>query len=207
MSQDERPRMGLRERKKRKTRVVIQQHALRLFHEQGYHETTVEEIAEAAEISPSTFFRYFPTKEDVVLNDEYDPEFIAAFHTQSPEVNVVRALRNAFASVYATLSKDDQEAMLERARLIFTIPELRATFLDSLAQSIEMVADAVAERLHRDSTDFTVRALAGALMGLGMSVWFMWMENPNMDMMAALDEAFSYIESGFPFNESTQGPE
>src|SRR5580704_2257713 len=61
---------GLRERKKARTRASIREHALRLFREQGYHATTVEKIAEAAEISPSTFFRYFPTKEDLVLQDE-----------------------------------------------------------------------------------------------------------------------------------------
>src|SRR5260370_11697315 len=64
---------GLRERKKLKTKEAIQREALRLFKERGYSETTIEQIAAAAEISPSTFFNYFPTKEDVVLFDRYDP--------------------------------------------------------------------------------------------------------------------------------------
>ena len=63
---------GLRDRKKQKTRWSIQEHALRLFQEHGYDQTTVDQIAAAAEISPSTFFRYFKTKEDVVVQDEYD---------------------------------------------------------------------------------------------------------------------------------------
>ena len=51
------PRLGLRERKKAKTRALIQEHALRLFQQQGYDETSIEQIAEAAEVSPSTVFR------------------------------------------------------------------------------------------------------------------------------------------------------
>ena len=62
---DEQPaQLGLRERKKLKTRVAIRGAAYRLISEQGYEATSVEQIAEAAEVSPSTVFRYFPAKED-----------------------------------------------------------------------------------------------------------------------------------------------
>ena len=68
---------GLRERKKAKTKSAIQSHAIRLFREQGFAATTVEQVAEAAEVSPSTVFRYFATKEDLVVNDDYDPIIFA----------------------------------------------------------------------------------------------------------------------------------
>jgi AcrR family transcriptional regulator len=97
----DRPRPGLRERKKAKTRAALQEHALRLFREQGYEATTVDEIADAAEVSPSTFFRYFPTKEDVVLYDALDPLLLEAFEAQPADLSPVGALRATMREVSA----------------------------------------------------------------------------------------------------------
>lgn len=72
-------RAGLREDKKARTRAAIRDHVMRLFRERGYAETTVDQIARAAEVSPSTFFRYFPTKETLVLADDHDPALVAAY--------------------------------------------------------------------------------------------------------------------------------
>src|SRR5689334_23855993 len=69
---------GLRERKKARTRAAIRRHALRLFRANGYQRTTVEQIAAAAEVSVSTFFRYFPTKEDLILQDDMDTQVAEA---------------------------------------------------------------------------------------------------------------------------------
>ena len=96
-AQDPARPVGLRERKKARTRASIREHALRLFREQGYHATTVEQIAEAAEISPSTFFRYFPTKEDVVIQDDFDLIALESFERQPAELSVVAAFRAAVA--------------------------------------------------------------------------------------------------------------
>src|SRR5262249_4657684 len=84
---------GLRERKKLKTRNAIQREAMRLFHEQGYEETTIEQIAEAVEISPSTFFNYFRTKEDVVFYDPYDPLFVAMLKARPSDEPLGVAIR------------------------------------------------------------------------------------------------------------------
>ena len=90
---------SLRERKKARTRAALREHALRLFREQGYQATTVEQIAAAAEVSPSTFFRYFPTKEDVVLQDDMDTRMIAALEQQPAGLGPVAAVRAAVRQV------------------------------------------------------------------------------------------------------------
>jgi hypothetical protein len=82
-----------RERKKAKTRSAIQALAPRPFQEQGYDATTVQQIIEEAEVSESTFFRYFPTKSDVVLMDDLDPLIVEALQRQPEELSVLQALR------------------------------------------------------------------------------------------------------------------
>src|SRR5215468_6911612 len=94
---------GLRERKKQKTRWSIQEHALRLFREQGYEQTTVDQIAAAAEISPSTFFRYFKTKEDVVVEDEYDPLLVGFIAQEPADRPFIPALRHVMSMAFSQM--------------------------------------------------------------------------------------------------------
>ncbi|HEX9527041.1 MAG TPA: TetR family transcriptional regulator, partial [Streptosporangiaceae bacterium] len=102
---------GLRERKKARTRAAIREHALRLFRENGYQQTTVEKIAEAAEVSPSTFFRYFPTKEDLILQDDMDTKMVEAFERQPPGLGPVAAIRAAARQVIASYSEADLDVV------------------------------------------------------------------------------------------------
>ncbi|WP_036558387.1 TetR family transcriptional regulator, partial [Nocardia brasiliensis] len=109
---------GLRERKKERTRRTIRLEAFRLFREQGYGETTVEQIAAAAEVSPSTFFRYFPSKEQLVLADDLDPVLMAVFQAQPPEVPPLQAFRDAIAEVFGTLPASELAFEQERQALV-----------------------------------------------------------------------------------------
>src|ERR1700677_5219167 len=95
---------GLRERKKARTRASLREHALRLFREQGYQATTVEQIAAAAEVSPSTFFRYFPTKEDVVLQDDMDTRMVEAFDRQPADLTPLAAVRGAMREAWRSFT-------------------------------------------------------------------------------------------------------
>ena len=188
--------LGLRERMKARTRAALREHGLRLFREHGYAETTIEQIAEAAEVSPSTFFRYFPSKEDLVLVDDLDPLLIAALEDQPIEKDPLTAVRAAIAAVLAGLTDEDRERELERQALMHTVPELRATLMDELRRTIEMVAEVVAARLGRPADDFEVRVFAGAVIGAAISTF----EMPNHsfeDSVRALD----FLAAGLPLVE------
>jgi AcrR family transcriptional regulator len=190
------PAVGLRERKKAKTRSAIQTQALRLFREQGYDATTVQQIIAEAEVSESTFFRYFPTKGDVVLLDEFDPLIVEAFLGQPAEIGPIHALRIAFRTVFDGLSTSDASDQRERIHLILSVPELRAAMMDQFASAMRLLAEVLAERTGRGVDDMTVRTLAGAVVGAAMSVMLVMADDPKADLALMLDEAMGHLEGG-----------
>ena len=197
-SPDGKPKAGLRERKKARTRAEIQRQALRLFRERGYEATTVAQIAEASEVSESTFFRYFPTKEDVVLWDEFDPLIFEAFQAQPPELGAIGALRNAIRDVMARASAAEGAELRERLELLLSVPPLRATLVDRIGGPMRLLAEAVAKRAGRRPDEPAVRAVAGAVMGVGLSAMFAAAGNPKADLLSLLDEGLAHLEDGLP---------
>ena len=190
-------RLGLRERKKAKTRAAIRDHALRLIREQGYDATTVEQIAEAAEVSPSTFFRYFPTKEDVVLRDDLDLLWMDAFRAQPPGLSPIAAMRAGLHEGFATMSGEDM-AMLRETMDLASIPAVRARMLDEFARTNQLLATAIAERVGRSPDDFAVQTVAGAVLGVAMAAWF---TTPHNDVEAFADKyerGLALLEAGLP---------
>lgn len=198
MPPDREPAQGLRERKKAKTRAAIQHHALRLFREQGYDATTVEQIAEAAEVSESTFFRYFPTKEGVVLWDEFDPLLMEAFRGQPPELTPLQALRAAFRSVYAGLSPEEWEEQRVRLDLTLSIPALRSAEFSQFVEMMPVVSQMVAERTGHSATDTAVNAFAGAVIGVAFSVLLAAADTPAPEWIRLIDEAYGLLDAGLP---------
>ncbi len=193
-----RPEPGLRERKKARTKATIQREAVRLFLDRGYDATTVEQVAAAAEVAPSTVFRYFPTKEDLVLTDDYDPLFIAAFRAQPPELSAAQALRAALRSSLGALSKEEFATQRERSKLVLSVPALRGATFGNLIDTMAIMKDLVAERTGRQADDLAVRAFAGAAFGLLLEVMLRWADDPDMDPAEGLDEAVAHLEAGLP---------
>jgi AcrR family transcriptional regulator len=154
------PSLGLRERKKQKTRETIAKVALELFAERGYEQTTIAEIAEAAEVSPRTIFAYFPSKEDILFCDLPGmEESLARMLRERPEgATALDALRDFIAE---TLSPD-QNAVLRR-RIVASDETLRRTERARYAPFEQLMVEAIAEDLHAGPDDIRPQIVAAAL--------------------------------------------
>lgn len=194
------PQASLRERKKVRTRSAIREQALRLFREQGYHATTVEQIASAAEVSPSTFFRYFPTKEDVVLRDDFETRMFEAFGRQPAELPLVAAVRAAIREAIDAFTPQEWAEFREMSALAHSVPELRARSLNELARTIDAMAEAMARRTGRPADDLTVRTCAGAVFGVMLSVLTPTLSDGELDehLFRRLDESLALLAAGLP---------
>jgi AcrR family transcriptional regulator len=200
---------GLRERKKARTRASLREHALRLFREQGYQATTVEQIAAAAEVSPSTFFRYFPTKEDVVLQDDIDTRVLEAFARQPQDLPPIAAVRAALREAWNSFTPTEWEQLTQGAMLSNSIPEIRARAMNEFARTINAIARALSDRIGLPADDLRVRVFAGAVVGAMMAVFLPEElergDNPEAvartigsGSVDRLDEALGLLEQGLP---------
>jgi len=191
---------GLRERKKLQTRTAIVAAALDLFERKGFEATTVEDIAAAADVSPRTFFRYFESKQDVVMAKTHEQggglsDIIAA---RPPEEGPVEALRQAITGELQALA-DEDGVMLREMRVMVSTPELRAMALDHFHDHQEDMAEALAGRMGLPSDAFVPHVLAGVV---GTALWTVidrWVaEGAKVERLKPLvDEVFDLLASGF----------
>ena len=185
--------LGLRERKKIKTREAIRREAFRLFDANGYAATTVEQIADAAEVSPSTFFRYFPSKESLLLADDLDPLVLAAFEAQPPDLSPIEAIRRAYETTMAGLSPEQLEFENTRQRLMFSIPELKAAMYDEYYRTVNVMAELIGRRIDRPADDFEVRVFVGALTGAMMAAY-----DSAPKTADTIYRALDFVDAGMP---------
>jgi AcrR family transcriptional regulator len=186
-------RTGLREQRKARTRREIQQHALRLFTEQGYEATTVEQIATAAGVSHMTFFRYFASKEAVVETDDYDPMIAELIRSrpagEAPLTALHRALRAGLREVLTT----DREAILTRARLTLSTPALRAGQWRNIDATVELFAETLAER-EGGAAGLRLRVIAMAAASAVAAAIAHWARGDGAeDPVALIEEAFAAL--------------
>ncbi|AZM60332.1 MULTISPECIES: TetR/AcrR family transcriptional regulator [unclassified Streptomyces] len=184
--------LGLRERKKLKTRMAIRDATYALIKEQGYDATTVEQIADRAEVSPSTVFRYFPAKEDIVLTDEYD-SLVEGLLRERPAHEPVReslrwAIRKAMTMALTDNPDHGQEEMLLRVRLMVEVPQVRSRLMESMSVTGRLMCRALAERTGRHENDLEVRVYAMGLMGALLETMIYWVEGDcREDILELID--------------------
>ncbi len=188
----------LRERKKRRTRQVIVEEALRLFSARGFDATTVEEIAEAAEISRRTFFRYFETKEAVLFANQ--AERLEAFRAllekpRAADETPLQAVRLACLEM-AHLYEAQREIVVLQNRIIESSGSLMAYDQRFDAQWEEVIAAALARDLAPEDAQRRCEAqwLAGALVGIVRVVLRGWFEADGQgDLEIQGRAAFDFI--------------
>ncbi|MEV5199794.1 TetR family transcriptional regulator [Streptomyces sp. NPDC053720] len=191
------PQPGLRERKKLRTRLAIRRAAYRLIAEQGYEATTVEQIAAAAEVSPSTVFRYFPAKEDIVLTDEYDRALAAALRGRPAGEPPLESLRHVLAEVLAELLATGEQELRQRTRLMVEVPAVRARMTRTMSGTAGVLADAIAARTGREPGDLAVRVFVAAVLGTLREVTLYWGEQGQEgDLVAMTGRALDTLEGG-----------
>ncbi len=196
---DDSPRPGLRERKKLRTRTAIRRATYALIAEHGYDATTVEQIAEAAEVSPSTVFRYFPTKEDIVLTDAYDPVLEAVLRGRPAGEPPLESLRFVIAEVLRTAldERDGREEMIRRTRLLVEVPAVRARMTDTMSTTAVLLTRALADRTGRAPDDLELRVFTAAVLGALREVTVYWGERGFRDDLPTLvDRALDTMKGG-----------
>ncbi|WP_328915784.1 MULTISPECIES: TetR/AcrR family transcriptional regulator [unclassified Streptomyces] len=196
---DAAPKTSLRERKKVRTRQAIRAAAYRLFAEQGYDATTVDRIAAESDVSPSTVFRYFPTKEDIVLTDEYDDVMAEVLRNrpaeEPPLVSVRMVMHEALGQVL-----NDPEAraeMAQREELIRDVPAIRARAHESWSATGRLLGGVIAERTGRPADDLEVRVFTAAVFGVLHETTLYWIEtNREGDLLTLMDRTLRILNRG-----------
>jgi AcrR family transcriptional regulator len=184
---------GLRERKKERTREAIQREALRLIATRGYDAMTCEQIAAAAEVSPATLFRYFPTKEDIVLQDGYDPLIAEAVRTRPASEDPLTAVRRGFADALADVYQGDLEVIRQRTALILSVPALRARSREQQESLVSHLTDALAERAGPSGSTLDIE-LAAAVCAAAVNTAVERWAGDGGDLPSLVEAAFAALD-------------
>lgn len=177
--------------KRERTLAALIEAGLDLFERQGYESTTVAEIARAAGVTEMTFFRYFPAKEHLLLDDPYDPVLIAAIGEQpQTDAPFLRALRGVRAA-WRALPEPETPVIRRRVRIAAQTPSLRGAMWRSTGNTeraivAQLVSDGAAPEVARVAAASVLAALVAGL--------FSWAEDEKQTLADAIERALDVIE-------------
>ncbi len=136
-------------RRREQTHARLVDTGLRLFAAQGYDATTVAQVAAAAGVTEMTFYRHFATKQDLVLDDPYDPLIESSIDQQPPGLDPLTRVVRAFRAVWRNLPESGNDDVRTRIEIIVATPSLRAGTWATTERTQQMLVD----RLEADGTD------------------------------------------------------
>jgi len=204
------PPVSLRERKKLATRRLLRRAALELVAERGLANVTVEDIAEAAEVSPRTFFNYFPSKESVLFGGDTDraAELREGIAVAAPGGSALDAVRVVLTRDSETMADElrslggDPADWLRRMKVARTDPHVRAAHAAQMAMIERAIAEGLAARLGADQeTDPYPGVVAAAAVSVVRAcLSFRAGSGGATSLGQLIDEAFLSLAAGFPEN-------
>ncbi|MFI6423814.1 TetR family transcriptional regulator [Promicromonospora sp. NPDC050880] len=195
-------RSGLRERTRRVIQRDITDTAERLFVERGYHATTIEHIAEAVGMSRRTLYRYFSTREEIVLGklDLVGDDLLTALRDRPAGEELWVSLRRAFDRLVASFDEPHKAELAEpMQRVIFGTPDLLGRYLEKLERVTGAAETVVRERATAAGTpwaddDPTPRAVVAAAMGCVLAAQHAWLAGGTSRRFADLvDQAMAAV--------------
>jgi AcrR family transcriptional regulator len=194
---DDRP--GLRERKKQKTRQTIIKVALELFAEQGYEQTTIAEIADAAEVAPRTIFAYFPSKEDILFYNlvEIRERLAETLRERQEGTTALDALHEFIVGL---LTPDGTQAL--RKGIVAGDETLKRNERSRYGPLEQLMAEAIAEDLHAEPGDIRPNIAAAAIFAAFDALQDDDSAAPSEPFSvehatAAIGEVMSFLRGGF----------
>lgn len=190
---DESQPMSLRERKKRLAQATIEETALRLFQQQGYEQTSIQDIADAVMMSPRTFFRYFASKEEVLFGPMHTAlsdsmrSLQRVPSTESPH-SALRAIFGYLASLY----QQQRASFLIRYQVATQTPSLASIYLYALMETEPTICDELCSHLEAATNRNEIRFLVAIFMAAFRVALEEWLENKAQgDLVSLLSE---YLE-------------
>ncbi len=167
--------------KAERTKAHIQATALRLFADRGFDDVTVEQVAADAGVSHMTFYRYFPTKESVVLDDPYDPVIGEAVAAQPESWPALKRVRSAFVFVLGHMDSSMDEEVLARVQIAVENAGLRARIWENNQRTEDVIVEAL---VGTGVDSVTARVAAGAVLGATTAALMEWARSPSRSSMA-----------------------
>jgi len=193
---------GLRERKKAMTRLALEDAALELFATKGFDHTTVDEIADACNVSRRTFFRYFASKEDIFSGDKdvHDAQMFELIASRPADEPALVSLRVAVLAMAADLATDPSR-LVAKAQIINETPSLRSAGLDHEQRTIDDIVEALARRSSGPVDDddvFRLRLVTQAAVGALRAAIDRWVfTGAQEDLVDVAVEALDLLAAGF----------